>query len=251
MEIGNQCIYRLEAIAGVDEDLGIVVHGVDDAVIIRCAFQHTAGGGANRYDTAAVFAGVVDDLGAFLAHREVFAVHQMLVDALYLYGTEGTQSHVEHHRSNLHALGLDLLQQFGGEVETCRRGSGRAALVGIDSLILIVIRKRLGDVGGKRHFADAIQDGVNVTLGFIVGKVENTVTAVHYVYYLCTEQAVPEYNGSADFGASAGTGQGFPSIQLDLTEEEHLHINAGIGLFTDHTGRDYLGIVDDQHVAGT
>ena len=66
MEVGNQSIHRLEAIAGIDENAGVAADGVHDAVLVRYALQRAAGGGTYGNDSATRCAAGVDQIGALL-----------------------------------------------------------------------------------------------------------------------------------------------------------------------------------------
>ena len=54
VEIGYEGIYRLKAVAGVDEYGGLTVNGVDNSVFIGNALEDTAGGGADGNYSATV-----------------------------------------------------------------------------------------------------------------------------------------------------------------------------------------------------
>ena len=75
MEIGDQRVHRLEAIAGVDENTGIARSRGDVTVLLRHRFDGAAGGGANADQPSAGGLALVDDASALLADREKFGVH--------------------------------------------------------------------------------------------------------------------------------------------------------------------------------
>ena len=100
MEVGNQSLRRLEAIAGIDENSGVAVNGMYFPFFIRRRFYRPAGSSSDADETppAAVY-----PLGGVGAYADVFRVHYMLVKPLAFYRTEGAESHVQQHRNDIGA----------------------------------------------------------------------------------------------------------------------------------------------------
>ncbi len=83
--------------------------------------------------------GAVDEIRRLLRDDTVFAVHLVVGDLLLLHRAEGAKTHMERHIADVHALGLDLLQQLRGEVQPCRGGRGAAQYLGIHGLIPLLV----------------------------------------------------------------------------------------------------------------
>ena len=79
VEIGHQAVDGLEPIAGGDEDRGIAVERLDDAVFVRRAFEQAQRGGADRDDPSARRAHGVESLGGVGVDPAPFGVHDMVV----------------------------------------------------------------------------------------------------------------------------------------------------------------------------
>ena len=66
MEVGNQAVDSLEAVAGIDEDLRPAGPGGDSAILEHDGFKGTGGRGANGDDAPTGGFTAVDEVGSFL-----------------------------------------------------------------------------------------------------------------------------------------------------------------------------------------
>ena len=172
----------------------------------------------------------------------------MVGDLILLHGAEGAQTNVQCHLGNADTLGADGVHQLRGEVQA-GRGCGRAAqLLGIHGLILALILQLLCDVGRQRHFAKFVQLFIK-GLGIVI-ECNVLVAVLHGLVHHSGQAAVTKADLGADLHPLAGLCQAFPLVALDLTEQRQLTDCAG-GLLDAHdAGRQNLGIVYDQQVAG-
>ena len=111
VEVGDQRVHQLEAVAGLDEDAGVAPLGHQPAVL-RGGFQRAHAGGAHGDDPPAPLAGGVDPVGGLRGDLEVLRVHLVFLDVLHLHRPEGAQAHVQQHRHDVHALLADAVHQL-------------------------------------------------------------------------------------------------------------------------------------------
>ena len=253
MEVGDQGIHRLEFVAGIDENTRIGVHGVDDALLVRGAFQGTAGGSAHADHTPARGAALVDDAGRLGGDREELGVHDVVGDGVLLHGTEGTQAHVEHDGGDGHTLIPEGLQKLGGEVESRRGGCRRALGLGVDRLVAVAVGQPLGNVGGEGHEADLVEDVVYVLVSLAVKvELDEAVALLYHVHYLSRQHSLAEHHAVARAGSLTGLDQALPGVGSPLAEQQQLDPRFGPALgVAVEAGGDDLGVVDDQDVLGS
>ena len=124
MEIGDQTIHGLEAIAGIDKDLRPLGLCFKSTIVVYKRFQRAAGGRAHADYPSAGTLCFVQDGSSFGAHHAQLRVHMMLQNNLCLHGAECAKANVQGHKGRLYAFGSRLFQQFLGPVQTCcGRGS--------------------------------------------------------------------------------------------------------------------------------
>ena len=85
-------------------------------------------------------------------------MHLVVGDLVLLHGAEGAKTHMERHIADVHALGLDLLQQLRSEVQSRRGGRRAAQHLRVHRLIPLLILKLLLDVGRQGHFTQMLQN---------------------------------------------------------------------------------------------
>lgn len=66
---------------------------------------------------------------------DMLRVHDMIFDLLGLDGFEGASSDVEGYGEDVVAVGLDVGEDFGGEVESCGWGCNGAFMLAVDGLV--------------------------------------------------------------------------------------------------------------------
>lgn len=66
VEVGDERVYCLEFVAGIDENARLAAHGMDHTILVRHALDGAARGGAHADEPSARRASGIDDIGAFL-----------------------------------------------------------------------------------------------------------------------------------------------------------------------------------------
>ena len=111
MEIGDQPIQHLKAVARVDKDIGPPCGFLQRTIFGSPTLNGTAGRGTHTDDPSPVLLGLVDDPRGFRWDHTVLAVHLMVCDVLRFDRPERTQAHMEGHVAEVYPHGLDLLQE--------------------------------------------------------------------------------------------------------------------------------------------
>ena len=192
--------------------------------------------------------GVTDHLRGLFIDAVPFAVHFVICDLILLHRAEGAKTHMQGHFSNVHALGTDGIHQLRREMQSGRGRCGAAQLLGVDSLILALILQLFGDVGRQRHFAKFVQ--LFIKRLSIVIKCNVLVAIFHGLIHHSSQGAIAKAHFGAGLHPLAGLCQTFPLVTFDLTQQKQLTYSTG-GLLDAHdAGRQDLGIVYHQQVAG-
>src|SRR5690554_615918 len=111
MEIGNQGIYHLKPISGVDKDISPTGTSVHLTPFIGQGFQHPYGSCAHGNHPAARPPAVVDHGDALRAQFKELLVHHVLLNLRRLHRPEGPQPHMEREGHHRHTQLLNLRQQ--------------------------------------------------------------------------------------------------------------------------------------------
>ena len=90
----------------------------------------------------------------------VLAVHVVSADVLALDGTERACPHVERHLLTLNAPGVDVCEDFGREMQACRRRCHRTFYLGIYRLVgrLVALLRLAVEIWRDRQLACRIDD---------------------------------------------------------------------------------------------
>ena len=191
--------------------------------------------------------GVTDHLRGLFIDAVPFAVHFVIRDLVLLYRAEGTQTHMQGHFGNVHALGTDGIHQLRREMKASRRGRSTAKLLGIDGLVLALILQLLCDVRWQRHFAKFVQLFIK-GLGIVI-KCNVLVAIFHGLIHHSSQGAIAKAHFGAGLHPLAGLCQTFPLVTFDLTQQKQLTHSTGGLLDTHNAGGQNLGIVYHQQVA--
>ena len=81
----------------------------------------------------------------------------VILNILRFDGAECSETYMEGDKSDTDALFAQGVKEFGGEMQSCGRCGGAAALAGIDGLISVVIFELLGYIMRQRHLAYLIE----------------------------------------------------------------------------------------------
>ena len=109
MEVGDQSVQHLEAIARIDKNVRVVTAFLQMAVFIAGAFHGAAAGGTHADNPVAALLCPVDLFRRFRAHLIIFGMHVMLLHVFHLHRPEGTESHMQGHIGQIHTHVLNLL----------------------------------------------------------------------------------------------------------------------------------------------
>ena len=109
MEIGDQGVQYLEAVARIDKNIRVVAAFLQMAVFIAGALHGAAAGGTHADHPVAVLLRPVDFLRRFRAHLIVFGMHVVLLHVFHLHRAEGAKAHMQGHIGQIHAHVLNLL----------------------------------------------------------------------------------------------------------------------------------------------
>ena len=251
MKVCDQSVDCLEAVAGIDEDPGISRGGANSAALVGDAFKHAAGGSPDRNDPAACRTACVDLGGNRLRDVKMLGVHQMLLDPLYLNGTEGAKPDVKRYLTVAHALFSDCPKQLRRKMQSRRRRGGRALLLGIDRLIAVAACRSCRDIRGQWHFPDRVKHRINaVEARRIIGEPNDAVSAIHNVKHLGCEKPVSEEEAIADARALPGTHERLPGAVFVHFQKQKLDGSTAFLGHAEQARRNDLGRVDNEHILG-
>src|SRR3954451_16075045 len=98
MEIRDQAVGRLEAVARSDEDGSVALERMDRAVLIRRGFEQAQARRSDRDQPAAGFSHSVKPLGCRGIDPPPFGMHLMARSIVGLYGQERARTNVKRQR---------------------------------------------------------------------------------------------------------------------------------------------------------
>ena len=223
MEVGDERVRYLEAIARIDENIRPPSAGRHGAVLRRMGFQRAAAGGANADHTPAVFPCLVDELRRLLRYHAVLAVHGVVGNLLLLHRAERAQAHMKCNVPDLYTHCLHSLQQLRCEMQP-RRGRCRRAV----------------DLGVHRLVAkDAL-----------IFEPHQPVAVRQLLHDLCRQLSVAEGHPCALPQLLSRTHKALPHVVAPVDKQQNF-AGAAAGLpMPQQTRRQHPGIVQDQAVAG-
>ena len=248
MEIGYQGINSLKLISGIDEYSCFGIHGMKLTVIGRGTLKHAAGGCSYGNNTSAIGSATVDLIGYILRDMEILTVHLVLLNLIHLYRTECSKTNVKCNLSVSNTLCLNFLKQLVGKVQTCGRCGGRALLLCIYGLIIILIFKLLGDIRRQGHISDNVKHLINILIFLgIVLEFYGTVATVNNRSNGCTKN-VGKVKGGTDLCPLSGADKCFPLAIFKHTKKQKLHIATCFFGLSEQTCRNNLRGIYNQHI---
>ena len=251
VKVGDKAVHDLEAVAGVDEDVGPARLGLHMPVLRRPALDGPAGGGAHADDPAPGGLGAVDEVRCLLGDDAVLAVHIVVQDVLLLHRPEGAQAHMEGHIADGDAHGLHPVHQLPGEVEPGGGGGGGAVVLGVDGLVPPLVLELLFDVGGQGHPPQPLQ---NLQEDALVGEADQAVAALHLPNDLAHQLPVPEGDPGAGPQLLPRADQTLPHVVPPVNEQQHLRRPAGrpvaVEAAAQEPGGQHPAVVHDEAVPG-
>ena len=222
------------------------------------AFEGAHGGGAHGYD---VLAAVGDEAAEVVGgDMDGFDVHLVFADGVGADGFEGAGADVEGDVFGLDALGFQMVEYLGGEVETCRGGCHGAVVVGVDGLVAggvggfgfaVEVGRQGDDSGGLDDLGEGGSAGPlevhhpGVAHGLAAGGGEGGSVAGIYVEGEGPGFPLLVVADEAGPGAKPALGEGFGDIHAVGFEAEDLNGGAGL-LLEEEAGMDDFGVVEGQ-----
>src|SRR6185369_13776820 len=127
MEIGDQSVYNLETIAGVDINISFSGTGNNSTGLLRRIFQSSGGCRSNRdYPSSRSFC-PVDRFGGFMGNNKALRMNLVVLDMRGAYRLKGAQSRMQRKKCGFDTVSCQLGQNFVGKVKagSWRRNSSR------------------------------------------------------------------------------------------------------------------------------
>ena len=245
VEVGDEGVRHLEAVARIDKDIRPAGAGPHGAVLPHPGFYRAAGGGAHADDAPAIGTGTVDEVGCLLGDDAVLAVHLMLGDFVLLHRTEGAKAHVQRHIANANAHGLHLFQQLLRKMQARRGCGGAAHHLGIHRLVALAILQFLLDIRRQGHFAQPIQ---HLKEDALIVEPHQPVAAGQFLRNLGSQLAVAKGELRAFAHFLAGPHQTFPRLVAPVDQQQHLARAAARQTLAQQPCRKHAGIIEDQAV---
>ena len=248
VEIGNECVYRLEFVAGVNKDPGVTFHRGDGSVLLCYTFYGAARGCAYTDQPSARTLALIDQARAFRRNGEKLGVHHVIGDIFFLDGTKRAKPDVKHHRSNGNSLFSDLIKKLGCKVKSRGRSCGRAFLSCIDRLVTVLVLQPLRNIRRQWHHSNLMQDLVNVCIALtVIGKTDDAVSLLDHVNDLSVKLSLAKLQLHSDARALSWLYQALPRVGFSLSQKEKLDqsllSSAHVSV---NTRGDDLGIIDHQ-----
>ncbi len=250
VEVGNQPIDRLEAVAGPNEQVGLPGARRDGPVGSRRRLQSAHRGSAGGPYGAPALAGVVDPLRRRLADAVPFGLDLVLSRILAFHRAERPRSHVKREASDLYAPVRDGIEDPAREVEAGGRGSHAAHLIGVNRLVPCPVGFVVGspDVGRQRHVTVALQRHRYREIG---DQADDPATGFARVFDL-DPQPLPDLDPATRLQLAARPHHGAPTAAFDVERLDQQDLGGGARrLAADQPRREDPGVVEHQHVAGT
>ena len=151
------------------------------------------------------------------------------------------------HIPDLHALGLDGLQQLRREVEPRRGGGGAAQHLGVHGLVPLLVLELLLDVGGQGHFPQPLQ---GLQEDALVVEPDQAAALLQLLHDLGGQLPVAEGEPGALAELPARADQALPHLVAPVVQQQHLADAAAGQPLAHQTGGQHPGVVQDQTVAG-
>ena len=166
MEVREKASDNLKFIAWAEEDAGLAGVGFkrSPSEDLGAVLKRACSGGAGS-DNAPTR--VQRGVYRFSSSGREGVTLSMKVDVGEVFGAnrlEGAEANVEGEGFDLDAVLLEFREDFGGKVEAGSGGCGASDFVGEDGLVAVAILRAVVavDVGGERHVAYFVEDGVEV-----------------------------------------------------------------------------------------
>ena len=141
VEVGDKPVNALELIAGIDEYIRVALVSGNVAEECGNAFKSAAGCSSDSNDSAAIFLGLVDEVGGFLRQEVVLAVHFVVEYVVLLDGAESSETDMESYESGLDTARVKLIKKLGRKVKSRSRSCRRAEFARVDCLVALLISK--------------------------------------------------------------------------------------------------------------
>ena len=197
--------------------------------------------------------GRIDRFGGFVRHEELLGIHLVFREVLDVHRAEVAQTDVQRDEGLVDALDLHALHQVLGEVHAGRRGGHGAFVPGEDRLVALGVL-RLDLVAhplGQRGLAQTEKRLLELLVGAVEQETQRAAARSGVVDHLGNQQVVvAEVELVADADLARRIDQHVPQAQfaVQLAQQEDLDLGAGLLLVAVQTGREDLGVVEDEEV---
>jgi hypothetical protein len=249
VEVGDEGVHDVEAVAWGDEDVGFVgarsqLPGLRRRLLCG-GFQCPQAGGADRHHTATARVGIADGVDGGLRQGVALAVHLVLGHIFHPHRLEGAGAHMQRHPGGAHTLTAQRIQHSRVEMQACGRRCHRTGLAGVDGLVarLVVGGRGVLDVGRQRQLAELVEH-VEHRLG--EAQPGQVVLARHDI----DGDRFGELNAGAGLRRVAGAdeGQGLEFVQHPFHQQFH---PAAAVLLAEQPRLDHPRVVHHQQVVRT
>ena len=244
MEISHNPIHQLELIARINKNPGPARFTADFSYPISSRLQSTDRGSTYRNNPFACSLGSQNQIRHLLANAVILLVHNMVLNILHIYRTEGTQSHMEGDKAKIYTIVFQLLQLFLGKMQTSRRGSSRALLLGIYRLIPLLVCQLFVNIWRQRCFSQSIQNFLKDTL---ILEFYNTPAKIRMVRN-SAGQFITKSDNLPNLSLPAWLHQGFPGIPINTPQQENLHLATGTIPPAQQSSWHNSGIIHNQGI---
>ena len=145
VKVGYQHVNHFEFVAGGNENSGFSHKGVQNALIVRGAFQQSQRGRAYRNYTAAAFFGPVDLFDGVRRNDAVFGMHFVVLGIFRFNGQKSSRTNVEGQIGFFNAFVPQPVKNFRGKMQSGGRSGDGSFVFGVDGLIVFFVVEFMPD----------------------------------------------------------------------------------------------------------
>ena len=253
VEVGQHLIHDPELESGSDEEVRCRALGLQETCIaVDRALEGPDTCCADGNDLPALFPGPVDLICNFFGYMIAFGMHHMILEVLGSHRQEGSHSDMKRDVKHFHSLLLELIDHLGCEMEARSRTCHRAALVGENGLVTLLVIEIVFtlDIGRKRHMAAFLEEIlVDLSVEFHDLQRGSCVMVIHIRVDGCPAEKFSF--GSEKLVPLAGSlllalgDHCLPSVGSDSSSKEELDLASGLGN-TENTGLSDTCVIDDN-----
>ena len=251
MEVGQEAVYNLVAVTGVEERVGHTLLRFQEPVGIGNGFDDAGAGSAHRYNAAAFALSLVNDVSIFSSELVMFTVHLVLRKVFHRNVLECTRAHMQRDFGNVHALRLQGIEHFFAKVQARRRGGHGARILCKNRLVSLLVIFVIGavNVGRQRYMAFAVHDGFQFHGRYRKAEHAGTV----FLDFFDNSLDAGNFKFATDLESLARTHLRLVAGRTVFSRNQSLHQErfhfATVHGVAVQAGRNHLGVVYHQAVA--